>query len=450
MYCDFFGLSAPPFKITPNLELFYAGGKRGAVLDALLYAVTSNEGIVKVVGEVGSGKTMLCRMLESRLPENVETIYIATPSLSRDEILYAIADELGLDLHDLRAAQALRRLQEHLIDKYAQGRQVVVFIDEAQAMPLDTLEEIRLLSNLETGTHKLLQMILFGQPELDQHLQQTQIRQLRERITHSFDLTPLTAPEVRDYLMFRLRAVGYRGPDIFSEAAIRLIARTSAGLIRRANILADKALLAAFADNSHEIRKDHAQAAIRDSGLKPGRPWKKILITATALAALLAAGAAVYNTIHLPAPRAVKSTSGPQPPSHQPPESKADASPVSPPQSQTLLEKRLAATKKWLAEEDAGHFTLQAMSTTNSSQEFLEHAVQELGRISGADDVYIYPTLIQKKPGYSLTYGNFGSRSQAYTALSRLPSSLQARHPMLRSVGGIRAEQKTLPAGGSR
>ncbi len=440
MYCDFFGLSAPPFKITPNLDLFYAGGKRGAILDALLYAVTSNEGIVKVVGEVGSGKTMLCRMLESRLPETVETIYIATPSLSRDEILYAIADELGLDLHELRAAQALRRLQEHLIGKYAQGRQVVVFIDEAQAMPLDTLEEIRLLSNLETGTHKLLQMILFGQPELDQHLRQTQIRQLRERITHSFDLAPLAAPEIRDYLMFRLRAVGYRGPDIFSEAAIGLIARASAGLIRRANILADKALLAAFADNSHEIRKDHAQAAIRDSGLKPGRPWKKVLLAAAALAGLLAASAAAFNAFHAPA-RTIA------PPSHPAPAPKTE---TAPPQPRTLLEKRLAATKKWLAEEDAGHYTLQAIATTNGSQEFLERAIQELGRVSGEDDVYIYPTLIQKKSGFSLAYGNFGSRAQAREALSRLPAAIQAKHPLLRSVGGIRAEQKTLPEGRSQ
>ncbi len=440
MYCDFFGLSAPPFKITPNLDLFYAGGKRGAILDALLYAVTSNEGIVKVVGEVGSGKTMLCRMLESRLPETVETIYIATPSLSRDEILYAIADELGLDLHELRAAQALRRLQEHLIGKYAQGRQVVVFIDEAQAMPLDTLEEIRLLSNLETGTHKLLQMILFGQPELDQHLRQTQIRQLRERITHSFDLAPLAAPEIRDYLMFRLRAVGYRGPDIFSEAAIGLIARASAGLIRRANILADKALLAAFADNSHEIRKDHAQAAIRDSGLKPGRPWKKVLLAAAALAGLLAAGAAAFNAFHAPAKIA------PPPPRPAP----APKTETAPPQPRTLLEKRLAATKKWLAEEDAGHYTLQAIATTNGSQEFLERSIQELGRVSGEDDVYIYPTLIQKKSGFSLAYGNFGSRAQAREALSRLPAAIQAKHPLLRSVGGIRAEQKTLPEGRSQ
>lgn len=440
MYCEFFGLSAPPFKITPNLDLFYAGGKRGAILDALLYAVTSNEGIVKVVGEVGSGKTMLCRMLESRLPETVETIYIATPSLSRDEILYAIADELGLDLHELRAAQALRRLQEHLIGKYAQGRQVVVFIDEAQAMPLDTLEEIRLLSNLETGTHKLLQMILFGQPELDQHLRQTQIRQLRERITHSFDLAPLAAPEIRDYLMFRLRAVGYRGPDIFSEAAIGLIARASAGLIRRANILADKALLAAFADNSHEIRKDHAQAAIRDSGLKPRRPWKKTLLAAAALAGLLAAGAAAFNALHAPA-RTIA------PPPHPAPAPKAE---TAPPQPRTLLEKRLAATKKWLAEEDAGHYTLQAMATTNGSQEFLERSIQELGRVSGEDDVYIYPTLIQQKSGFSLAYGNFGSRAQAREALSRLPATIQAKHPLLRSVGGIRAEQKTLPEGRSQ
>ncbi len=284
MYHDFFGLDDSPFKITPNLNLFYAGGQRGAVLDALLYAVSSGEGIIKVIGEVGTGKTMLCRMLEEHLPKNVETIYLANPSIPKEEILYAIADELGLDLHNLRSTQLLRALQEYLIEKYSLGNYVVLFIDEAQAMPVGTFEEIRLLSNLETGDRKLLQMVLFGQPELDDHLKNPKIRQLRERITHSFYLSPFDGNQIQEYLSFRLRAVGYRGPDLFSSQTVRLIARASKGLVRRVNIMADKALLAAFADNTHDIKPAHIQAAIRDSGFQAPFPlWRIIAILALLL-----------------------------------------------------------------------------------------------------------------------------------------------------------------------
>lgn len=430
MYLDFFGLDSPPFKITPHLELFYSGGKRGAVLDALLYAVSSNEGIVKVVGEVGSGKTMLCRTLEARLPDTVETLYLANPSLSRDEVLYAIADELGLDLHGQRPAQMLRTLQEHLIDKYADGRQVVVFIDEAQAMPLDALEEIRLLSNLETGTHKLLQILLFGQPELDQHLALPQIRQLRERITHSFNLSPLASTEIRDYLMFRMRAVGYKGPDVFSPAALRLIARASEGLIRRINILADKALLAAFAENSHEITGTHAKAAIRDSGLKTGLPWKKIALTATAAAALLAAGAAAVSFF----PTMGKNLAA------SPPAAPAIPAVSPAPSALSLLDQRLQATEKWLAEEAPGHYTLQLSATNDDDRDHLERMIRDLGKAVGSNDVYLYPTQVQKRPGHSFTYGNFANYDEAKKAAARLPAPLQAKHPVLRTVGGIRAE----------
>lgn len=295
MYHDFFGLEDAPFKITPNLNLFYAGGQRGAILDALLYAVNSGEGIVKVVGEVGTGKTMLCRMLEEHLPDNMESIYLADPSIPQDEILYAIADELGLDLHNLRSTQLLRALQEYLIEKYSLGKYVVLFIDEAQAMPVGTFEEIRLLSNLETGDRKLLQMVLFGQPELDEHLKSPKIRQLRERITHSFYLTPFDGKQIRDYLSFRLRAAGYRGPDLFSPRTVRLISRASRGLVRRVNIIADKSLLAAFSENTHDIKPAHIKAAIRDSGFHTPFPlWKTIAV----LALLLIVAAGIYFFQH--------------------------------------------------------------------------------------------------------------------------------------------------------
>lgn len=266
MYYAHFGLKQPPFKITPNTEFFFSGGNRGAILDALTYSITSGEGIIKVVGEVGSGKTMLCRMLQTLLPEKVESVYLANPSVAPEDVLHAIAFELQLELPQAAdRLQVMQVLQKYLLDRHAEGKQVVIFVEEAQSMPLATLEEIRLLSNLETKHDKLLQIVLFGQPELDANLNQTQIRQLRERITHSFNLGPLVESDVSDYLIFRLRAAGYYGPHLFSKSAIRMVAKSSEGLVRRVNILADKALLAAFSDNVYQVTPKHVKAAIRDS-----------------------------------------------------------------------------------------------------------------------------------------------------------------------------------------
>ena len=167
MYLEHFGLDRPPFKITPVTNFFFSGANRGEILDALIYAITESEGIIKVTGEVGSGKTMLCRMLLERLPQQVESIYLANPSLSREEMLYAIADGLGLNLEGQRVNVIMQALQNLLAQKASEGKRVVVLVDEAHAMPLDTLEELRLLYNLQVGDHKLLQLVLFGQPELN-------------------------------------------------------------------------------------------------------------------------------------------------------------------------------------------------------------------------------------------------------------------------------------------
>ena len=218
MYYEYFGLKQPPFKITPDISLFFPGGNRGAVLQALIYAVTQGEGIVKVVGEVGAGKTMLCRMLEVELPDNVEIVYLANPSLSPDNILHAIAFELKLNVSETdNRLKVMNELQNYLLERHAENKQIVVFVEEAQGMPIATLEEIRLLSNLETSQNKLLQIVLFGQPELDQMIATREIRQLKERITYSFQLTPFKANDVKDYLNSRLRTCGYRAGDIFSS-----------------------------------------------------------------------------------------------------------------------------------------------------------------------------------------------------------------------------------------
>ena len=274
MYNDHFGLKRAPFRITPDTKLFYPGGNRGEILEALIYAVTSGEGIVKVVGEVGSGKTMLCRMLEERLVDKVDIVYLANPSLSPEDTLHAIALEMKLDVGpEANRLQVMHVLQERLLQKHAENRQVVVFVEEAQSMPIATLEEIRLLSNLETNRDKLLQIVLFGQPELDENLEQSEIRQLKERITHSFYLDAFTPEQMREYVNFRMRAVGYRGPDIFRGGAYRRMARASEGLTRRINILADKALLAAFAEDTFDVGKRHVKIAINDSQFVRGRRW---------------------------------------------------------------------------------------------------------------------------------------------------------------------------------
>jgi type II secretory pathway predicted ATPase ExeA len=266
VYYEYFSLDQPPFRITPDTSLFFPGGNRGAILNAMMYAITSGEGIVKVVGEVGSGKTMLCRMLAVELPEKVEVVYLANPSLSPDNILHAIAIELKLAInpHDDRL-RVMQSLQQYLLKRHAENHQVVLFVEEAQSMPLATLEEIRLLSNLETHQHKLLQIVLFGQPELDQMMSQRDIRQLKERITYSFYLNPLNNHEIKDYLNSRLRACGYRGGEVFSASSIREIARFSKGLLRRINILADKSLLAAYAANLHKVNAKQVRIAAKDS-----------------------------------------------------------------------------------------------------------------------------------------------------------------------------------------
>ncbi len=267
MYEEYFGLKRSPFRITPDTSLFYDGGQRGDILGALVYAVHRGEGIIKVVGEVGSGKTMLCRMLQLELPENVEIIYIANPSVSPEDILYVIAAELKFDItKDASKHEVHTLLQNYLLRKHAEDKQVVLFIEEAQGMPLETLEEIRLLSNLETDQHKLLQIILFGQPELDQNLADNSIRQLRERITHDFQLSPLSPQQIHTYLNFRLREVGYTGPELVNDKLAAKMAIYSKGLLRRINILADKMLLSAFADSTHNLTTKHLLDAVNDSG----------------------------------------------------------------------------------------------------------------------------------------------------------------------------------------
>jgi type II secretory pathway predicted ATPase ExeA len=454
MYHDFFGLREAPFRITPNTDFFFAGGNRGAVLDALMYAICQGEGIVKVTGEVGSGKTMLCRMLQARLPDDVLGIYLANPSVSPDEILHAIAHEVELPMPaGSGRLEAMQRLTAFLLDCHAANRQVVLFVEESQGMPIATLEEIRLLSNLETDRHKLLQIVLFGQPELDTLLRKPEIRQLRERISHSFTLAPLSATDIGLYLDFRLRAAGYKGPDMFGPAVVAQIARASAGLTRRVNLLGDKTLLAAFSESTHSLAPRHVKAAIRDSEFAQGsdrrgtgRGWALVAAGLAVTLALVLAGAAWLLSARQPPPalaiapapeRGTASTAKPQdaPASPQaltaPPPAPAEA-------TGSVLAARLSATDKWLKASDPDRVTIQLMGSRSESQ--LDWQLRNLPRQVEPDRLFVIRTRAGERALLTVFYGDFASRSDAQAALATLPAALRTFSPRLRRVQGIRDE----------
>jgi MSHA biogenesis protein MshM len=476
LYLEHYGLKEPPFRITPHTDFFFEGADRGATLEALIYAVLHDEGIVKVSGEVGSGKTMLCRVLMERLPANVDTIYIATPSLARDEILEAIGEELGLALAGRRTGAALRELQEHLIGRYGQGRRVVILIDEAHAMPEETLEEVRLLSNLESNRHKLLQIVLFGQPELDETLAKPSLRQLRDRVTHAFRMRPLSKAEAARYLSFRMRAAGYRGPEVFAPGAVALIAGASDGLTRRINILADKALLSAFTENGHAVTPTHARAAVRDSefaSMKPRRA-RTLVVAAAALVAGLALGVATQwiwtqeprqpvtavdptpaqgpaapapavpaqavAPVPSSAPEPAPATSAPGAPAHLRPEQTERFERYSA-AGHRLLAERIAATRAVLDRAPDEGYSIELFTTDNSDPARMERFLLRARDYVHLEDLFVIPMEGAGQHRLRVVYGEFPTRDHAAAAGKRLPPRYQeAFRTELRSFGELRSQ----------
>jgi len=456
MYLEHYGLAEPPFRITPHTDFFFSGANRGATLEALLYAITHDEGIVKISGEVGSGKTMLCRVLMERLPESVVIIYLANPSLSREDILYALADELGIEIPDnSRAATVMRALQEKLVALYAEGKQVVVLIDEAHAMPMETLEEIRLLSNLESNRHKLLQLVLFGQPELNETLARANMRQLRERITHNFNLEPLVQEDIAQYLDFRMRAAGYHGPSVFAPEAIKRIAKVSEGLSRRINILADKALLASFANGTHQVGTKETEAAVRDSEFSTSPiPTKRLKRNGHGYGAgglLWAAGGALgmlalialwqYST--QPIEPAVISSAPANPPetAPAPPAEPAPAiEPASPAPEKVsatpLLDTLLDESRSWLETVPDNRWFVQLFTAIDAnSPEQVESFLNQV-RNAGLEmaQVRVYHLVIDKKDRYGIIFGDYALRKDAVNTLNNLPGELKRYRPYPRQA----------------
>jgi MSHA biogenesis protein MshM len=272
VYLKHFGLKTKPFLVTPETEAFFTGGSRHSFWESLVYVLKTEEGIFKVVGEVGSGKTTVCRYLLKKLPsKRFKTIYFADPTLTREQMLYALAD--GLDLPLDRAAPELMivMLQKKLAEIYSSDRKVVLLIDEAHAMPEETLDQIRLLSQVEASGNKIMQIVLFGPEELDHNLALPELRPVRERITQSFRLKRLNLKDISEYLDFKMKAAGYEGPTVFSQNAIRLMVRLTNGVPRRINILADKALLSAGLGGRFTVNSKDILTAAREIKLEKTR-----------------------------------------------------------------------------------------------------------------------------------------------------------------------------------
>jgi len=475
MYLEHYGLKEAPFRVTPDPSFFFTGAKRGATLDALLYAVTHDEGIVKVSGEVGCGKTMVCRMLIQRLPAHVLAIYLGNPALSREDILHSIADELQVNAAAMRPSAILRSLQERLVKLRSEGRQVVLLIDEAHALSVDTLEEVRLLSNLESEHHNLLQLVLFGQPELNRILARGDMRQLKERITHHFSLEPLALSDIAVYLHFRMRAAGYRGANVFNAAAVKLIAKASLGLTRRINVLADKSLLAAYSENTHQVARRHVRSAMRDSAFdrrRHARAWleNKMARGVLAASALLLALFVIWLFAFLPGardsvpaqlqtsvvpPAQAERTPAPAAPavptilvSAVAPAPAAAPSASAPAIAPVQLVKsgrfgaqtseRIAATEHWLNSAAEDRWFLQLLATEARSGDKIENFVADAVRLVGAQELRVYVAKVNGNQRVGVIYGDYPSREAALAAVAQLPAPLRALKPFPRKVKWLR------------
>ena len=294
MYRTHFALREPPFGLTPDTAFAFACTPHQEALNTLLVASANGEGFMKVTGAVGTGKTLLCRRFLSQLGDENVTAYIPNPLLDSHGLLLALAEELRVDFdRDDDQHRLLKSLNHVLLEHARAGKRVVVCLDEAQAMPLETLESLRLLSNLETEKRKLFQVVLFGQPELDKNLAHESVRQLQQRITFQYHLSSLSRREVEYYIAHRLRVAGYMGDRLFNTAALDALYRASRGVPRLINVVAHKAMLAAYGEGRHYVSAAHVRKAASDTP-SARRVYSPMVWTGAAATAIAAAATYWY------------------------------------------------------------------------------------------------------------------------------------------------------------
>jgi len=296
-YLAHFGLKEHPFTLTPNTNQYYPTEKHTEIIQSILFGIARNTGILKVVGDVGTGKTMLCRLLLRKLVGSNDAVaYLNAPQVDPESIVTLVCSEFGIETGS--RSQMLQGLNTFLLEQHALGRNAVLIVDEAQALGSSGLEAVRLLSNLETERNKLLQIVLFGQSELDELLEQPNLRQVIQRIGFSFNTGPLSMAEALHYIGHRVRTSRVEGIDfpIFSERAMETLAAAASFVPRVINILADKALLVAYGDGSIQVSDKHAREAVKDTpqlarGLRAAKRWPRSVwygIIAAEVAAVVA------------------------------------------------------------------------------------------------------------------------------------------------------------------
>ena len=264
MYLDHYGLTEPPFDITPNPRFLFYSAKHREAYNHLLYGIRERKGFVQLTGEVGAGKTTLCRAMLEQLNDHYSTALILNPVMSADELMKAIAMEYGLPVNGLDRLNTLAVINQFLLQQVERGKEAVLIIDEAQDLTDELLEQVRLLSNLETDNRKLLQIVLMGQPELRDRLNNPRLKQLRQRITVRYHLWPLSRPEVKQYVRHRLQVSGANGTPYFTQPALWRVHRYSGGIPRLVNAVCDKALLAGFVQQADKINFRMVNRAVRE------------------------------------------------------------------------------------------------------------------------------------------------------------------------------------------
>ena len=264
MYLQFYGLKLSPFDITPNPRFLFHSTKHREAFNHLFYGIRERKGFVQLTGEVGAGKTTLCRALLEQLDGKFSTALILNPVLYADELMRAIATEFGLDVKGRDRLETIATISDFLLRQTLAGKETVLIVDEAQNLTEDLLEQVRLISNIETDDRKLLQIVLMGQPELRDRLNSPRLKQLRQRITVRYHLAPLTRNEVGQYIHHRLALAGSHGVPTFTFPAIWRVFGYSQGIPRLVNALCDKALLAGFVERSYRINYRMVGRAIRE------------------------------------------------------------------------------------------------------------------------------------------------------------------------------------------
>lgn len=266
MYQEYYGLDAPPFNITPDPRYLFYSHRHREAFEHILFGISQRTGFIQITGDVGTGKTTLCRAVLERLDEGYSTALILNPVMTGIQLLRSILRELGLNDRGNDRVRLIDRLNQFLLDRARAEEDVVLFVDEAQDMSDELLEQVRLLSNLETDDRKLLQIVLIGQPELRSRLERDELRQLRQRITVRYHLGPISRRETESYIQHRLRVAGSNARPTFSRAAIRAIHRHSRGIPRLINAVCDKTLLCGYVEGRDHLRWHQVRRAIRDLG----------------------------------------------------------------------------------------------------------------------------------------------------------------------------------------